>query len=83
MSNSVTVDARFGKPGPLLPVALQYRMRVRGGRWQISDVVSDGVSFAMTYRSNFAREIRRIGLQGPIYHLVVKNREHQPQRSPS
>lgn len=58
-------------------------MRVRDGRWQIYDVVIECVSFATTYRSNSASEIRQIGLQGLIDQLVVKNREHQSQRPPS
>jgi len=56
-------------------------MWVCDGRWQIYDVVIVCVSFATTYRSNFASEIRQIGLQGLIDQLVVKNREHQSQRS--
>ena len=62
---------------------LQYRMRVRDGRWQIYDVVIEGVSFATACRSNFASAIRQIGLQGLIDQLVAKNDEHQSQRPPS
>jgi phospholipid transport system substrate-binding protein len=36
---------------------VDYRMHVRDGRWQVYDVLIDGVSFVATYRSQFDRII--------------------------
>jgi phospholipid transport system substrate-binding protein len=38
--------------------ALDYRMHVRDGHWQVYDVLIDGVSFVSTFRSQFDRVIQ-------------------------
>ena len=38
--------------------ALDYRLHVRDGRWRIYDVVANGVSFVVSYRTQFERVIR-------------------------
>jgi phospholipid transport system substrate-binding protein len=39
-------------------IRLDYRMHWRDGRWQVFDVLIDGVSFVSTYRSQFDRLIQ-------------------------
>lgn len=39
-------------------IRLDYRLHARDGRWQIYDVVADGVSFVASYRRQFDRVIR-------------------------
>jgi phospholipid transport system substrate-binding protein len=39
-------------------LAIDYRMHLHGGRWQVYDVLIDGVSFVSTYRSQFDRVIQ-------------------------
>ena len=50
-------------------------MVCENGRWQVYDVVIDGVSLVSTYRSNFSSQIRRIGLDGVIAWLDRRNSE--------
>jgi phospholipid transport system substrate-binding protein len=39
-------------------LVIDYRMHLHGGRWQVYDVLIDGVSFVSTYRSQFDRVIQ-------------------------
>jgi phospholipid transport system substrate-binding protein len=39
-------------------LGIDYRMHLRGSRWQVYDVLIDGVSFVSTYRSQFDRVIQ-------------------------
>jgi len=39
-------------------VGIDYRLHLRGSRWQVYDVLIDGVSFVSTYRSQFDRVIQ-------------------------
>ena len=48
------------------PVAVILRMENRDDRWQVIDVVVDGVSMVITYRGVFAEEISRGGIEGLI-----------------
>jgi len=43
------------------PVAIDYALHQRDGRWQVFDVWTDGVSLVENYRSQFNRIIRREG----------------------
>ena len=39
-------------------IGIDYRMHLHDGRWQVYDVLVDGVSFVSTYRSQFDRVIQ-------------------------
>ena len=39
-------------------IRIDYRMHLHDGRWQVYDVLIDGVSFVSTYRSQFDRVIQ-------------------------
>jgi phospholipid transport system substrate-binding protein len=51
------------------PVMLNLRMDNRGGKWQVIDVVIDGVSMVVTYRSQFEQKINTDGIDGLITAL--------------
>jgi phospholipid transport system substrate-binding protein len=52
---------------------MDYRLRLNGSKWLIYDVVIDGVSLVTNYRSQFAAEVRRGGVDGLIRTLASKN----------
>ncbi len=53
-----------------------YRMRFKEGRWRIRDVTILGVSFTLTYRTGFSRDIQQGGLDNLIERLAVRNRQN-------
>jgi phospholipid transport system substrate-binding protein len=53
--------------------ALDYRMHVREGRWQVYDMLIDGVSFVSTYRSQFDRVIQAESYGSLVDRLRKKN----------
>jgi len=55
------------------PVPVNYRLRLNGETWKVYDVVIDGVSLITNYRSQFATEVRRGGIDGLISSLAAKN----------
>ena len=54
---------------------LDYRMHVRDGRWQVYDVLIDGVSFVSTYRSQFDRVIQAESYGALVERLRKRNFE--------
>ena len=54
---------------------VNYRLRLNDDGWQVYDVVIDGVSLITNYRSQFATEVRRGGIDGLISSLANKNRK--------
>ncbi|MBU1191346.1 MAG: ABC transporter substrate-binding protein [Gammaproteobacteria bacterium] len=55
------------------PVRIDYRLQLRDGRWKIYDVVIEGISLIMTYRTSFSEEISHIGLDALIVKLSDNN----------
>ncbi len=69
----VMIPTRVAAPdAPSIPV--NYRLRLNGDVWKVYDVVIDGVSLITNYRSQFATEVRRGGIDGLISSLADKNR---------
>jgi len=68
----VTIPTRLQAPGAP-PIPMDYRLRLNGDKWLIYDVVIDGVSLVTNYRSQFAAEVRRGGVDGLIRTLASKN----------
>ncbi len=57
------------------PVRIEYRLfRGREG-WKAYDVLVEGISLVANYRSSFAEEIKRDGLEHLIARLAEHNRE--------
>ncbi len=57
------------------PHTVNYSLIRRKGTWKVYDVTIDGVSVVTTYRSSFAEEIRRVGIDGLIKKMASWNRE--------
>ena len=56
------------------PVSIDYRMHQVGDKWMVYDVKIDGISLIANYRTSFASEIRKGGMNGLIAALKAKNR---------
>jgi phospholipid transport system substrate-binding protein len=68
----VIVTSQIIRPqGP--PIAVDWRLVVSDGRYKISDVSIDGVSMALTQRSEFATIVQRNG--GQVAGLLATMRE--------
>ena len=61
--------------GKAPPIPVNYRLRLNHERWLVYDVVIDGVSLITNYRSQFATEVRRSGIDGLISSLATKNQK--------
>ena len=55
------------------PVRIDYRLQLRDDHWKIYDVVIEGISLIMTYRTSFSEEISHIGLDALIAKLADNN----------
>ena len=70
-------DNRFVVPSEIVrsgaqPVAVDYHMHLKDGRWLAYDLKIEGVSLVTNYRSSFARIIRQRGIDGLIAELQAK-----------
>ena len=54
---------------------LEYRLMQKGGRWQVYDVVIEGVSLVSNYRGQFNRIINAQGYPALVKKLRVKSEE--------
>ncbi len=70
----VTVKSEVAQPGGL-SIPIDYRLHLKNGEWKVYDIVIDDVSLVTNYRSSFAREIKRRGIQGLIDRLAERNRK--------
>ncbi len=70
----VTVKVRVIKPGRQA-VAIDYDMENTAGGWKCYNVYVAGVSLVLNYRTEFAAEIRRNGIDGLISALETKNQK--------
>jgi phospholipid transport system substrate-binding protein len=56
------------------PIDINYSMEKIDGTWKVYDVVIAGVSLVQNYRSSFASEIQKGGVDGLIATLSAKNK---------
>jgi phospholipid transport system substrate-binding protein len=69
----VTVRTEVSQPGGL-PIPIHYSMYLnKAGAWKVYDISVDGVSLVTNYRSSFASEIRRGGIDKLLERLVAMN----------
>lgn len=68
----VTVKVRVHKSGRK-PIALDYDMERTADGWKCYNMYVAGVSLVLNYRTEFASEIRRSGIDGLIAVLETKN----------
>lgn len=57
------------------PLAIDYRMTLTATGWKVTDIVAEGASLVISYRSSFGAEISRSGIDGLIRVLEDKNRQ--------
>ena len=67
-----TVRNQFIRPGGK-PVPIDYSMRKTDQGWKIYDIVVEGVSLVLTYRSEFDAVVKQEGIDGLIKRLAAKN----------
>ena len=69
--NEATVRNRYLSPGkPATPV--DYQMRKTATGWKVYDIVVDGISLVLTYRSQFEDGARNGGIDGLIKQMQEK-----------
>ena len=57
------------------PIPIDYRLARAVGKWKVYDVTIDGVSLVSNYRSTFAEQVQRNGVEGLIRQLSERNKE--------
>jgi phospholipid transport system substrate-binding protein len=67
-----TVRNQFLRPGGK-PILIDYSMRKTDSGWKIYDIVVEGVSLVLTYRSEFDAVVKQEGVDGLIKRLGQKN----------
>jgi phospholipid transport system substrate-binding protein len=69
----VTVHNQYIRAGGGKPVQLDYQMHKTEQGWKIYDIVVEGVSLVLTYRSEFDAVVKQQGIDGLIKRLADKN----------
>jgi len=67
-----TVQNQFIRPGAKA-VRVDYAMRKGPNGWKIYDIVVEGISLVLTYRSEFDMVVKQDGVDGLIKRLGQKN----------
>ena len=60
---------RSGAP----PVSVNYRMHQQDDTWLAYDIIIEGISLVTNYRTTFAKEVRRNGMDGLIKRVTKLN----------
>jgi len=66
------VRTQFNRAGGQ-PLPIEFHMRQAGSTWKVFDIVVEGVSLVMTYRSEFDAVVKQEGIEGLIKRLAQKN----------
>ncbi len=69
----VVVKSVINQPGAQ-PIAVDYGMRKGADAWKVYDVKIEGISLVENYRTTFATEVQKGGVDGLIKALAEKNR---------
>jgi phospholipid transport system substrate-binding protein len=56
------------------PIPINYKMYIKNDEWKVYDVSVDGISLVANYRTSFAKEIRKDGLDKLIARLAERNK---------
>ncbi|RPI47802.1 MAG: ABC transporter substrate-binding protein [Betaproteobacteria bacterium] len=67
-----TVRTQIKQPGGP-PIPMDYRMEKTPQGWKVFDVTVEGVSIVTTYRSSFATEVSKGGIDGLIKTIADQN----------
>lgn len=68
-----TIRTEVVKPGTNKAIPIDYEMYLPNDQWKVYDVKVDSVSLVMNYRSSYADEIRKNGLDALIDQLRNKS----------
>lgn len=68
----VQTAVRYQKDGKDAIVEVDYVMHEVDGRWQVRDIVTDGVSLAKNYKFEFNQILKKDGIDGLIARLESK-----------
>jgi phospholipid transport system substrate-binding protein len=71
-ATETTVRNQYMKPGER-PVIVEYVMHKTDNGWQIYDIVVEGVSLVLTFRSEFDQIAKTAGVDGLIKKMQEKN----------
>ena len=66
------VRTQYIRPGGQ-PLPIEFHMRQVDKTWKVYDIVVEGVSLVMTYRSEFDAVVKQEGVDGLIKRLAQKN----------
>jgi phospholipid transport system substrate-binding protein len=72
VNQDVTVQTAI-KGGQFDGATVDYRMRLITGKWQVIDVVIEGISLVSNFRSQFAEVIEKGGPQELLNRIKAKN----------
>jgi phospholipid transport system substrate-binding protein len=72
-ADGALVSSQILRPAGAAPVKVDWHLTERGGSYKISDVSVDGISMAVTQRSEFASVIQHNG--GQVQSLIAMLRE--------
>ena len=72
-ATEATVRNRYASPGRR-PTPVDYEMRKSGNEWKVYDIVVDGISLVLTYRTQFDDAVRSSGIDGLIKQLQAKTK---------
>ena len=72
--NDTVVKVQINQPNGQ-PVMIDYSMEKTPQGWKVYDVIVAGISLVTSYRSSFANEINRSGIDGLIKTLMDKNQK--------
>jgi phospholipid transport system substrate-binding protein len=73
-AKKATVEAKVYQVGKATPLEVEYAMYFYQGKWQVYNVNVGGVSLVTNYRTEFANDIRTIGIEGLITKIKNQNR---------
>lgn len=71
-ADEATVRTQFVRAGGQ-PLPIDFQMHKAGNDWKVYDIVVEGVSLVLTYRSEFDAIVKQRGIDGLIQALAKKN----------
>jgi phospholipid transport system substrate-binding protein len=75
-TGDVTVRTEIAQDGGF-PIPLTYSLSQDAQGWKVYDISVDEISLVTNYRSSFARQIKKHGVDGLIETLRVRNQDRQ------
>jgi phospholipid transport system substrate-binding protein len=75
-TGDVTVRTEIEQDGGF-PIPLTYSLSQDAQGWKVYDISVDEISLVTNYRSSFARQIKKHGIDGLIETLRIRNQDRQ------